>query len=240
MKNTMSRAIWGILFVFIGLGLAGKAVGLFEFNIFFPGWWTLFIIIPSAVGLANSNDRISSMIGLAIGLILFFFSRGFFSWYTTSRLFIPFILIAIGIHIIQKGLNNKSDKDYYRTYSNMNQSSSRHSTNHGGSREFNGILSGRNIQFVDEIFHGAIMNSILGNIQLDLRNAKFEKDTVIDITCILGGVDIYVPSNVKVAVNCTPILGGVDNVVITPIDADQNTYTIFINGTCILGGIEVK
>jgi hypothetical protein len=345
----MSKSIWGILFIFVGLGMAGKAVGLFDFNVFFPGWWTMFIIVPSAVGLTNPNNRTSSIIGLFIGLLLFFFSRGYFSWYSISRLFIPFILIAIGIHIIQKGFNYKRDTEYYKhtnsyksnidtsqnassnhntyndqtssnyssnndrtssnyssnsdqsssnyssnndesssnyssnndqsssnyssnndqssnnynnnsaqstsgfnnknnqstngpnfTYSNTNQSSSYRSTNHGGNREFNGILSGRNIQFVDEVFHGAFINSILGNVQLDLRNAIFEKDTVIDVTCILGGIDVYVPSNVKVAVNCTPILAGVDNVVITPIDVDQNTYTIFINGTCILGGIEVK
>ncbi len=93
---------------------------------------------------------------------------------------------------------------------------------------------------MDEVFYGAYLNSILGNVKLDLRNAIFEKDTIIVTTCILGGIDIYVPSKVKVAVNCTSILGDVDNHVITPKNTSQDTYTIFINGTCILGGIDVK
>jgi len=44
MKNSMSKALWGVFFVLLGVALAGRAVGVFDFNIYFPGWWTLFII----------------------------------------------------------------------------------------------------------------------------------------------------------------------------------------------------
>lgn len=260
MKNTASRATWGILFILLGVALAGRAFGLFDFSIFFRGWWTLFIIIPCATGLSDRNKRTSSLIGLGIGILLLLSAQGIFTWYIMFRVLIAFLFVAIGCSILTKGNrkeryddNTITDKQSYTYadsgsnsgYTNANTNSNykrsnNGTTNHGGYNHFSGILSGRTVQFVDELFTGAVISSILGNVQLDLRNAIINDNVIVETTCILGGVDIYVPSNVKVVVNCTPILAGVDNDIISPSNANEAMYTLFINGTCILGGIEVK
>jgi len=287
MKNTVSRATWGILFVLLGLVLAGRAFNLFDFDIFFSGWWTLFIIIPCALGLSERGNRTTSIIGLGIGVLLLLSAQGVFQWYMFGKILIAFLFVVIGCSLIFRGNqgreyiedhNKRSNSSYYNentrsegansqrtNYSSNNESnnessnnessnyegsnyegsnnngSTNHgSTNHSGYSHYSGVLSGRNVQFVDEVFTGAVVNSILGNVQLDLRNAIFNGNAVIETTCILGGVDIYVPSNVKVMVNCTPILAGVDNNVINPLNSSGEMYTLFITGTCILGGIDVK
>ena len=304
MKNTVSKATWGILFVLLGLVLAGRAFNLFYFNIFFSGWWTLFIIIPCAIGLSDRGNRTTSIIGLGIGILLLLSAQGIFQWYMFGKILIAFLFVVIGCSLILKGNHGRDYFDYHdrdnnsssyhneynrsesansqsanygsnnegtnndgtnndgnnsygsnsygnnsygnnnygsNNYSNNNYSSNNHgSTNHSGYSHFSGVLSGRNIQFVDEVFTGAVVNSILGNVQLDLRNAIFNGNAVVETTCILGGVDIYVPSNVKVMVNCTPILAGVDNNVINSSNSSGEMHTLFITGTCILGGIDVK
>lgn len=295
MKNTMSKAVWGVFFVLLGVALAGRAVGVFNFNIFFPGWWTLFIIVPSAIGLVNRENRSASIFGLGTGILLMASVQGIVDWYTFPRLIIALIFIAIGSSFLfrrdksdrrenynskysydtsqesdtnqdyntNQGHNTNQDysanqgyntnQDYsanqgYNTNQNYNSNQNPggsddgyfRETNHGGYNHFTGILSGRNIQFVDEEFKGADVTSILGNVQLDLRNAILKDDVVIETTCILGGIDVYVPTNAKVVLNCTPILGGVESKVIPPYNTSDTTYTIFIRGTCILGGIEVR
>jgi len=163
------------------------------------------------------------------------------------KLLIAFIFVVIGFSLIfrrdqrreyleNENTNNVSDN----SESTRTDNARSESTNHNGDNHYSAVLSGRNVQFVDEVFTGAIISSILGNVQLDLRNAVLNKNAVIETTCILGGVDIFVPSNVKVVVNCTPILAGVDSNVIAPSNTSGETYTLFINGTCILGGIDVK
>ena len=242
MKNTVSKITGGILFILFGLALAGKTFGIFDFNLFFEGWWTLFIIIPCSLGLSDRNNRIPSIIGLGVGILLLFSAQGIFEWYMFMKLLIAFIFVVIGFCLIfrrdqgKEYLDNSSDN----SESTRTDDSRSESTNHNGYNHFSAILSGRNVQFVDEIFTGANISSILGNVQLDLRNAILNKNAVIETTCILGGVDIFVPSNVKVVVNCTPILAGVDSDVITPFNTSGEIYTLFINGTCILGGIDVK
>jgi predicted membrane protein len=271
MKNSMSKAVWGVFFVLLGIALAGRALGVFNFNFYFPGWWTLFIIIPSAIGLVNRENRSASIFGLGIGILLMASAQGIIDWDIFPKLIIALIFIAIGSSFLFRRDRSDRRENYNSKYSydteqeadtnqeydanqeyNANQGYHSkqnsdgtnddyfRSTNHGGYNHYAGILSGRNIQLVDEEFKGADVTSILGNVQLDLRNAILKDDVVIETTCILGGVDIYVPINTKVVFNCTPILGGVENKVISPYNPSDTTHTIFIRGTCILGGIEVK
>lgn len=310
MKNTGSKSIWGILFVLLGLALAGRAFGIFDFNIFFNGWWTLFIIIPSALGLSEGGHRTSSMIGMGIGVLLLLSFQGVLHWYMFGRILVAFLFIVTGFSIMFRGNREQGNKDYNNQYSNgqngnnsnwdnqsyaynnttdyydnsnqeyynndnsyngdngyegsnCNESSNKYNdtnsntnynsndtyhsnsnyngnTNHGGYANITGFLSGRTVQIVNEVFTGAVVTSILGSVQIDLRNAIFRGNAAIETTCILGGVDIYVPSNVKVVNNCMSILAGVDNKVMNPLNQNGELYTLFINGSCILGGIEVK
>jgi predicted membrane protein len=126
--------------------------------------------------------------------------------------------------------SGESQDSVYREY--------RNSANQGLIKTYNNILSGRTIGLENEEFYGANINSILGGMDLDLRRAIITRDVVIEATCILGGVDIYVPSNVKVSINCTPILGGVGNK--SNAHVDGNYPIIYINATCVLGGMDVK
>lgn len=65
MKN-FGNVLWGIVLIVIGLILGGNALGITNINIFFEGWWTLFIIIPCFIGLFKDNEKTASLIGLAI------------------------------------------------------------------------------------------------------------------------------------------------------------------------------
>lgn len=45
-RRNIGALITGLLLLIIGVGFIGEATHLWNFNLFFPGWWTLFIIIP--------------------------------------------------------------------------------------------------------------------------------------------------------------------------------------------------
>ncbi|HEX3077426.1 MAG TPA: LiaF domain-containing protein, partial [Lachnospiraceae bacterium] len=99
----------------------------------------------------------------------------------------------------------------------------------------------RNLNYNNMHFDGVAVTAVCGSVQINLRNAIIDRDIIIDVTTILGGVDIYVPNDVRIIINCTPILGGIDNKTINPsMSEGVNMPTIFINGSCILGGIDIK
>ena len=68
--------IWGLAIIALGVIFGGNALGLFSFDIFFEGWWTLFIIVPSAISLITDKEKISSLVFLAAGIILLLAAQG--------------------------------------------------------------------------------------------------------------------------------------------------------------------
>ena len=44
-----SNILWGVILIAIGIIWGLNATGIAKINIFFEGWWTLFLIIPSII-----------------------------------------------------------------------------------------------------------------------------------------------------------------------------------------------
>lgn len=91
MKKRSAGAVWGILMILGGVLLAGRILHWFEFDLFFRGWWTLFLIIPSAVNfLTGQRNRSASLKGLIIGALLLMAAQGFIEY----RMFFPLLIAA--------------------------------------------------------------------------------------------------------------------------------------------------
>lgn len=102
------------------------------------------------------------------------------------------------------------------------------------------VFSGRDIRVDNSYFNGADLSALFGGIDMNLKNALVKKNVTIDVRAVFGGIDIIMPAGVRVVVDVTPILGGVENGTRTPLGADENTPTVFIKGTCLFGGVEIK
>lgn len=94
--------------------------------------------------------------------------------------------------------------------------------------------------------------AIMGGIELDLRQAEIaQKVTHLDITAIMGGVDITVPADLAVICEGSAFLGGIEMLgkeaggIIASLKAEQGEPAtaekiVKINCHAILGGIEIK
>ena len=88
-----------------------------------------------------------------------------------------------------------------------------HAAHRGQLPEYAAIFSAQNIQ-INEFFSGA------------------------EVTAVFGGVDLYLPANVKVKTSSLPIFGGLGNKVRA--SEDVNAPTVYLNATCIFGGVDAK
>ncbi|NLC48474.1 MAG: cell wall-active antibiotics response protein [Tenericutes bacterium] len=217
--------LWGIVFIILGIVIALNTLGITNINIFFEGWWTLFIIVPSTIDLFNNKNKTGSIIWLLIGLALLLASQEIINFEIIWKLMLPTILVIIGFTLIFKDtqvsnqikkLNKKSNPDY----------------------EYCATFSSQNIIYDKEEFKGAEVNAIFGGVKLDLRKSIIKSDQVINVSAIFGGVDIFVPSNVNVKIKSTPIFGGVSDK--THTDGKKENYTIYINAVSIFGGVDLK
>ena len=100
-------------------------------------------------------------------------------------------------------------------------------------------FSGQNIKLGDEKFTGTDLTAIFSGIKFDMINAKLEKESVLNASAIFGGIEIYVPEKVNVKIKSSSIFGGVSDKRKNTSQDDKNK-TIYVNATCIFGGVEIK
>lgn len=222
------NVLWGIVLVLLGLIIGGNRLGITSINIFFDGWWTLFIIVPCFIGLFKDNEKTGNLIGFLIGIALLLGCQNILDFDLIWKLVFPTILVAIGISIIFKDtLGGKVSNEIKKLNEKRNRENSYCAT-----------FSSQNINFDGEKFTGADLTAVFGGVKCDLRNAIIDSDVVINASSTFGGIEIYAPSNVKIKTKSTSIFGGVENKSTTQVD--ENSYTIYINGTALFGGVEIK
>jgi hypothetical protein len=86
---------------------------------------------------------------------------------------------------------------------------------------------------------GAEVTAVMGGIELDLRGARAqEREVVVDVFAMWGGIEVYVPEDWIVACEVTPIMGGVEEIT-RPVAAGATT-TLVIRGMVVMGGIEIR
>lgn len=220
--------LWGIVLILVGIAIGGNALGITNINIFFDGWWTLFIIVPCFIGVISEREKTGNLIGLLIGIVLLLCCQNLLDFDMVWKLVFPAILVIIGLSLIFKDTIN----------SKVNDEIKKLSKNVKGESEYCSTFSGQDINFNGEEFKGTNLTAVFGGIKCDLRKAKIESDVVINTSSIFGGIDVIVPENVKVKVKSTSIFGGVsDN---KKHSESEDAHTIYINASCVFGGVDIK
>ena len=155
------NVLWGIVLIVIGLIIGGNALGITNINIFFDGWWTLFIIIPSFMGILSDHDKTGGIIGLCIGVFLLLCCQDVLEFNMLWKLVFPAIIILIGVKMIFGGFFDRKSAEAMKKVQESN----------GQVRQGTAVFSGENLDFSGEEFHGAELNAVFGGVKCDLRNA---------------------------------------------------------------------
>lgn len=224
--NKINRIIWGIVLIAAGALFALNALGITNIDIFFGGWWTLFIIIPCAVGLFTEREKMGNIIGIAVGVFLLLCCQDVLSFSLLWKLLVPAIILIIGLKMLIGGLfGGKANKIIAKQKEDGKETKSAFAA-----------FSGSDLSFDGEAFEGAELTAVFGGVKCDLRGAIIEGDCAITASTIFGGIDILVPDGVNVKVNSTSLFGGVSNKTTIHKDAP----TVYVNGTCLFGGVDIK
>ena len=235
MKKDYSALIWGLIFVAVGIIFAGNALNIWYIDIFFPGWWTLFLIIPGLISMVRYGFNWGSGILVIIGLVLLFDALDIIDDGVIWKLIFPLVLVAVGISIIASFFRTGTKKGIESDEYSKSKSYKYDSTQYP---RYTAILGGGDYKNNTEDLKGVVAEAILGGLSIDLRDAKITEDIVLELTAVLGGIDIFIPDNVRVEIiSGVPVLGGFEHKI------NRNAISgpkVRIKYTAVLGGIEVK
>ena len=220
--------IWGFFFVIMGIILGLNALEIVHVDIFFDGWWTLFIIVPCFINLFCDEDKFGNLIGLIIGICLLLGMQEIIDFQFLWKLIVPIILVIIGGSFFVK------DAIYGKVRENIQKS--KDDSHDGG--EVYATFSQQKLDYSREEFYGGSFNAIFGEIQCDLKDAKIEKDVVIHATSVFGNITLFVPNDIRVKIVSTSVFGGVSDK--RHVISKTSDVTIYLDVTCLFGGVDIK
>lgn len=228
MRRNIGNILWGLLFIAVGIGLIGNIFEIWDYNIFFDGWWTLFLILPALISMFQGGIKASNLIMLAIGGILLLDRQQIIPEGMVFRFAAPVILIIIGLNIISKVFY----KDSGKTILSSKKSSSEDNP------DYIAIFSGNDVKNSSRNLTGGSATAIFGGNDIDLSEVKLAGDVKFTVTSIFGGNDIKAPKDARVEMNGIPILGGNENSAVSSDSPDAHTITFVC--TSIFGGTDIS
>ena len=222
--KTGKSIMWGLALVILGVLLSLDAFEVINFDLFFNGWWTLFLIVPGFIGVFADDNKTSSFVLMVIGILLLLACQDIITFKLLGKLILPLILLCVGVSLLFSNILNKNVKKAIDGVNSKAQG------------EYNAIFSGQDVRLDKEEFKGTNVNAVFGGAKIDLRGAIIKEDAVINAKAIFGGIDLLMPDTVNVKVKSNSVFGGIENKTTN----DNKKVTVYVDATCIFGGIDIK
>jgi predicted membrane protein len=221
--------------------LAGALLLAFNFDILPMDWkhiifsWQMLLITLGVVSLIGREGRGPGLILVLIGG--FFLIPKLFGYdISFIKVFWPVLLIIIGVMILF-GHGYRHRHRWHRHWDNHPDDSP---LDEGYIRQDN-IFSGSKHKIIHTEFKGGKISNIFGGSEIDLTQATLaEGRNVLIIECIFGGITLIVPSDWKVVVEMSAILGGFQDKRTVIKEQPDATRVLVIKGSAIFGGGEIK
>jgi len=226
--KTTEKTLWGVALITLGSIIGLNALDIIDIDLFFDGWWTLFIIVPCFIGLFSNYYKKGNLIGLIFGILLLINAQDLITWRVLWGLMITVILITIGLSIIFGPILRDEAVE------KIDELNKKFNDKENG--VYSTVFASDKVELPKKEFTGCKANATFGEMFLDLRSAKIKENSVINANAVFGSVKIVTPKDVNIKVNSSSIFGEVKD---KSIKDENSKNTISINASAIFGEITI-
>jgi len=226
-QHSSGRIFWGFILILLGVFFLLDQMGRLDFGDLIGRWWPLILVAAGLWQLISSDFRelAGGLFLIALGA-LFQLAKleilGRSAWHYIW----PALIIALGLWVLLGAFRRSA--------------AARLADSREDDLDAFAIFAGLNRRIESQSFRGGRATALMGGIDLDLTGTRLAEPRVgLELTAILGGIDIRVPRHIRVELKGNPILGGIE---------DKHSYApgagtdqvLSLKATAILGGIEIK
>lgn len=201
----IENTVIGLILIIIGVIIGLNAFHITNIDLFFDGWWTLFIIVPCFFGLFKDQDKTGNIICLIVGIYLLLYYQGLINFQFAWKLVVPVIFVLIGLKMIFKDTFNKKkprqniyDNQLYTggnydvTFNGLILDLSKAYLNEKTNITISTLFGGVDLYLPDDVNIQIQSSNFLGGVDLHKRENKIENTKVIYLNarCIFGGINI--------------------------------------------------
>lgn len=243
-----SRVILGLIIALAGVLLLLQSLNILYFPGYLISWPMLLIVIGLLAGIKSRFRNVGPFIILFVGL--FFLLRNYLGLPDEVRhAFWPALLVFFGLFMALRPNKSKhcgttrhhwgehryeggSGSGGYNPESYMEKESS-------DRLDTTAIFSGSQRNVISKDFKGGQITAIMGGVDLNFSQTDFTGKIYLDLTVVMGGVNLVLPPHWKLDVQTTMIAGGIEDkrMVMGPQDDSKE---LVLTGVIVMGGIEIK
>jgi len=238
--------------------LIGSLILIDNFGFDLPSWvmhWSnILIIIGLFIGVKHNFRNSAWFILVLIGSI-FTLKEAFGHDINFGKVVFPAILVIVGLYILFKPKTSFRHKAKWKQF-NQNEtfvpytevenaettssSTDQKKTNSNDYLDSVNVFGGSHQTIYSKNFKGGEITAVFGGCDVNLTQADFEGEIVVDITAIFGGAKIIIPAGWEVKSEVTAIFGGLDDKrSIQPI-TDGKHRLLIIKGIAMFGGVDIR
>lgn len=235
------KILAGLVFITVGVILLLKQLGYY-FPAWLISWPMLLIVIGLVLGAQQGFRNPGWIIVTAIGSV--FLLDNLYPYAGILRFIWPVAIIGAGLLMIfsrhhpckhrrwkQERLHQK-EQSFVPTTASEND--------HAESIEAVAVFGGIKKTVFSKNFTGGEVVAFMGGVEINLTHADIQGRVRLEVTQVLGGTKLIVPSHWDVISEMSAVLGGIDDKRMPPPGAIDKGKVLVIEGTSILGGIEIQ
>jgi predicted membrane protein len=252
MVNKSGRVWAGLFIIVIGSIFLLDNLGLNVPHWVFS-WSTILMAIGVFVGVRSNFKGSTWLIILLIGT--YFTLSDIFDNYDLSNVVFPLMLVGLGLYLVLKPKRVKV-KNSPEVENQIYQFSGEQTDFTGEPKqqqaatgtypsndyiESVNVFGGSNQVIYTKNLKGGEVVAVFGGGDINLTQADFEGQIILDVTAVFGGIKIILPANWQTKSEVAAVFGGVDDKrpLYPPVEG-QPKKILIIRGVVLFGGVEFK
>jgi predicted membrane protein len=226
-RRHQGRIFWGLVLVLVGGLLLLDRMDRLDFGELVSRFWpAVFILIGLAILIGNNFRQAGSGIFFILFGTFFLLMRLEILGHTLWHYFWPLLIIVLGLWLLVRPARGPAKKNVANLPS--------------GDLRLSAVLTGLDRRIEAQDFRGGRAEAILGALDLDLTRAGLAGgEATLELSVVMGGMDVRVPREWLVVLQATPVLGGIDDLT-KPVPEAERKGVLHVRASAVLGGIDIK
>jgi len=253
LRKDHGRVLAGLLLLAIGCVLFIKQTG-FPMPDWLFTWQMLLIVVGLFVGIRHSFRGIGWILMLLIGGINLF--DDIQPQYSLRNYMIPIILMALGLFFFLRPhrINRPGRQHWQGGPWNEPNPPGQSFEEFRPEQQMPQKIKSADLRYLDSVsvmgsvrkvivtkdFKGGEAVAFLGGTEIDMRQADINGHVVLEVTQILGGTKLIIPSHWEVKSEMVAFLGGIEDKRELQPGSNNPDKVLILKGTSILGGIDIR
>jgi predicted membrane protein len=236
----VGRIVFGLFIIVVGLFALLDNLHLFDSHLVQP-YWPLVFVALGALKLGQNELARRRWLGvafIAVGAAMTANNLGLIRFQV--RDWWPLLLVGAGLLVIfKRGDGPRGRWRHRRHVPGALGCDGRHDerVEHGARVDASAVMSGIVLKNDSQAFQGGEISTVMGAVEVDLRQASIAGEARLHLSVIMGGVEIKVPRDWSISIAGTPTLGGIEDKTIPPMAPGKR---LVIEGSVVMGGVEIS